>query len=151
MNVQVKPVTTETERLQAFAIRRAVFVLEQRVPEEIEMDEHDADAHHILAFADERPVGTARWRETSQGIKLERFAVLKPFRGQGVGKRLVEYLLHQLPSDQTIYLNAQEPVITFYEQFGFQCRGPRFFEAGIPHRKMVLNRPAEYGAGDRPS
>ncbi len=138
MDLQIKKVQTETELAQAHEIRIRVFVEEQKVDQRIELDEHDQEASHLLALVKGRPVGTARWRSTDEGIKLERFAVLKEFRGQGVGKALVNFILNELKNRGKIYLNAQESVIHFYERFGFQVRGARFYEAGIPHKKMVF-------------
>ena len=124
---------------QAFAIRRQVFCIEQNVSEEIEMDEFDEVATHILAYIDDNPVGTARWRFTEGGAKMERFAVLKEYRGKGVGEALVNHTLDKLKDNDFIYLNAQESVIKFYKKFGFVAVGNRFYEADIPHKKMILN------------
>ena len=115
-----------------------MFCIEQNVSEEIEMDEFDETAMHILATINDTPVGTARWRLTEDGAKMERFAVTKKYRGKGVGEVLVNYLLNELKEHDYIYLNAQESVIKFYERFGFVAEGNRFFEADIPHKKMVL-------------
>ncbi|MFQ6612353.1 MAG: GNAT family N-acetyltransferase [Fidelibacterota bacterium] len=138
MSVEIQIVKTATELKQAHQIRIQVFVEEQKVDPSIELDEYDAVATHVLALVNGNPVGTARWRQTDQGIKLERFAVLQEYRGLGVGKALVEFILNRVRNEGSIYLNAQEAVIQFYEQFGFQVRGKHFFEAGIPHKKMVF-------------
>ena len=71
---------------------------------------------------------------------MERFAVLKEARGKGVGEALVNYTLDQLKDNDFIYLNAQESVIKFYEKFGFVAVENRFYEANIPHKKMILKR-----------
>lgn len=123
---------------KAIAIRTKVFVDEQKVPIAIEMDEFDATSNHILASWNDQPAGTARWRETECGMKLERFAVLKPYRGMGVGSQLVTYILNRIDHAVPIYLNAQESVIDFYSTHGFKVTGDRFFEADIPHKKMIL-------------
>jgi len=125
---------------QAFAIRRQVFCIEQNVSEEIEMDEFDDVATHILAFFDDKIAGTARWRFTDKGAKMERFAVSHEYRGKGVGEALVNYVLKELKGQDHVYLNAQESVIKFYEKFGFVVEGHRFYEANIPHKKMVFKR-----------
>ena len=114
--------------------------MDQNVPEEIEMDEFDKVAKHVLAYWKKSPVGTARWRYTEQGVKLERFAVLKDYRKMGIGEALVKFILNQVESAETVYLNAQESVIQFYKKFSFECIGERFFEADIPHKQMVLRR-----------
>lgn len=136
MSIEIKQIANPTELEKAFAIRRQVFCVEQNVSEEIEMDEFDNVATHILAYIDDKPVGTARWRFTIEGAKMERFAVLKDARGKGVGEALVKYTLEKLKDNELIYLNAQESVIKFYEIFGFQVVGGRFYEANIPHKKM---------------
>ena len=138
MSIEIKQIINQTELEQAFAIRRQVFCVEQDVSEDIEMDKFDKVATHILAFIDDKAVGTARWRFTAEGAKMERFAVLKDARGKGVGKALVKYTLGKLKDSNFIYLNAQESVIIFYEKFGFKVVGNRFYEADIPHKKMIL-------------
>lgn len=129
---------SNTEDLQeAFNIRRIVFIIGQNVAEEIEMDEFDEEASHVLAHLDGKVVGTARWRNTDQGAKLERFAVLEEVRGSGVGSALVDYVLDQIEDETTCYLNSQSEAIPFYEKKGFVAEGPVFYEADIPHRKMI--------------
>ena len=78
------------------AIRRQVFILEQNISKQIETDDHLVNATYILAFSEEKTVGTARYRRTDSGIKLERFAVLKQFRNLGIGKALVLFILEKL-------------------------------------------------------
>ncbi|MBO0936755.1 GNAT family N-acetyltransferase [Fibrella sp. HMF5335] len=127
----------------AFAIRRAVFVDEQCVSPEDEYDEFEGSSTHFLARLNGQPVGTARWRRTSKGIKLERFAVLAQARHNGVGKALVQAVLTDVFNQQpepieSIYLHAQLTAMPLYTQFGFLPVGPQFDECGIQHTKMVL-------------
>ena len=127
----------------AFAIRRTVFVDEQRVDEREEYDEYESRSRHFLAWSDGVPCGTARWRKTSYGIKMERFAVLQAYRGQGVGKALVRAVLDNVFQQQpepieSIYLHAQLSAMPLYTRFGFVTVGSQFEEAGIQHYKMVL-------------
>lgn len=136
MSIVIKQIVNPTDLDKAYAIRRQVFCIEQNVSEDIEMDEFDDVATHILAYINDKPVGTARWRFTEAGVKMERFAVLKEHRGKGVGEALVKNTLDKLSDNDFIYLNAQESVIKFYEKFGFKVVGNRFYEADIPHRKM---------------
>lgn len=140
MSIYIKQILSNQELEQAFAIRQQVFCIEQNVSEEIEMDEFDDIATHILAYIDDKPVGTARWRFTTKGVKMERFAVLKDARGKGVGEELVKYTLDKLKDNEFIYLNAQESVIKFYEKFGFEVVGDRFYEADIPHKRMIWRK-----------
>ncbi len=127
----------------AFGIRRTVFVDEQRVDEREEYDEYETVSCHFLALSDGIACGTARWRRTSNGVKMERFAVLKDYRGQGVGKALVRAVLDNIFQQQpepieSIYLHAQLSAIPLYTSFGFVTVGSQFDEAGIQHLKMVL-------------
>jgi predicted GNAT family N-acyltransferase len=125
---------------QALAIRLRVFVEEQGVPESIELDRDDRRAMHFLAFVSARAVGTARLVRRAHGAKIGRMAVLKSHRRKGVGGELLKCAItaaRKLGAAK-IYLHAQVPVIGFYEKLHFRCIGPIFEEAGIPHRKMVL-------------
>ena len=141
--ISVLPIATPTDLETAFAIRRQVFVEEQRVDAREEYDEFEDSSTHFLALVDDTPCGTARWRRTSNGIKMERFAVLAACRRQGVGRALVQAVLddvfNQQPEPiQRIYLHAQLPAMPLYAGFGFVSVGPMFEEAGIQHYKMVL-------------
>jgi predicted GNAT family N-acyltransferase len=138
--IQVNWVSDPADLENVFAIRREVFVDEQNCPPELEWEFED-ESTHFLAMVDAEPAGAARWRKTDKGYKLERFAVLKTFRGYGVGQALVKAVLNNLPADATyIYLHAQIQVVSLYEKFGFKKIGPEFEEAGIRHYKMVANR-----------
>lgn len=133
----VKKVTEQADLDIVHAIRREVFVVEQNCPPELEY-EHEDISHHFLAIVDGEPAGACRWRRTENGYKLERFAVLKTFRGFGIGGELVKAVLTDLPADADyIYLNSQTHAIPFYEKLGFEASGPEFEEAGIKHYKMV--------------
>lgn len=137
--VQVNKVTEPADLEKVFAIRREVFVGEQNCPPELEWEFED-ESNHFLAIVDGKPAGASRWRKTDKGYKLERFAVLKDFRGHGVGQALVQAVLNDLPKDsEYVYLHAQVQAVTLYERFGFVKTGPEFEEAGIWHYKMIKN------------
>jgi predicted GNAT family N-acyltransferase len=141
--IDVLPISNPADLDLAFSIRRHVFVDEQRVSAEEEYDEYEGTSTHFLARMDGTPCGTARWRRTSKGVKLERFAVLSAFRGRGVGRALVQGVLNNVFSQQpepieSIYLHAQVSAMPLYASFGFVSVGPMFEEAGIQHYKMVL-------------
>jgi len=138
--LKIKEITARQELESAFAIRHTVFIIGQQVDPAIEMDEFDTTATHILATIGDTPVGTARWRSTPQGTKLERFAVLDEYRGRGVGRALVEAVLERIDLRQPAYLNGQLAVMPFYEKLGFVAEGDVFYEANIPHRRMVLTQ-----------
>ena len=136
--IQVKKVTDPEELKKVFAIRREVFVGEQNCPPELEW-EHEEESVHFLAKVNVEPAGAARWRKTANGYKLERFAVLKKFRGDGVGQALVKAVLADLPKDAGyVYLHSQIQAVSLYEKFLFEKFGEEFEEAGIRHYKMVL-------------
>jgi len=126
----------------AFAIRMHVFVREQGVPEELEMDRDDKRAIHFLAFNGSKPAGTARLVMRQGSAKIGRMAVLTQYRRKGIGTKLLRraIIAARRGGAQKIYLHAQVPVIGFYATMGFRCVGSVFKEAGIPHRMMAWTR-----------
>src|ERR1700709_1400511 len=117
-HIEVNRVTDPEVLQKVFAIRREVFVGEQNCPPELEW-EHEEESKHFLATVDGEPAGASRWRKTDNGYKLERFAVLKNFRGHGVGQALVQAVLDDLPKDAVyVYMHAQIKAVTLYERFG---------------------------------
>ena len=138
MGINVKYVNNDKEKDICLSIRRKVFVEEQNIPENIEMDDELVQSICVCAILDKQYVGTARWRNTDLGIKLERFAVLSEYRSYGVGTAMTKFILKQLDHSKLIYLNAQESAISFYEKLGFNSMGPKFDEVGIPHQKMIF-------------
>ena len=139
MVINIKTATTKKDKDKCFSIRRNVFVKEQNILEKIEFDDESIDATYFIAQYKNIYVGTARCRLTDFGIKLERFAVLKSYRNLGVGKQLALYILNSIKNEKLIYLHAQETVINFYSKLGFKRSGSQFFEAEIPHQKMIYN------------
>jgi predicted GNAT family N-acyltransferase len=139
---QIRRVVSEKELKRAFSIRLRVFVREQGVPEEIELDEDDQKAIHLLAVVNGNSVGTARMVIKMGRAKIGRMAVLKSYRGKGIGKALLGRAIELARGGgaKSIYLHAQVPVVGFYETTGFSPAGRVFMEAGIPHRKMILRR-----------
>ncbi|WP_258104135.1 GNAT family N-acetyltransferase [Marinoscillum sp. MHG1-6] len=144
MSILVKVIlaTTGEQKQLAFAVRQEVFVVEQHVSREDEFDQYEEQASHFLAYAANEPIGAARWRKTDKGIKLERFAVKKSFRGMGVGSEILQAVLDDIKasseSGQYLYLHAQLPAIPLYEKFGFEKTGPQFEECDILHYKMEM-------------
>ncbi len=120
-------------------LRRIIVIGEQGVPEELEWDGLDDAALHLLAEdAQGKAIATARMLTDGH---IGRVAVLKPWRGKGVGKALMQLLInlaHQQGYPQ-VFLDAQVDAIGFYRQLGFTARGEIFMDAGIPHRHMFLN------------
>ncbi len=127
----------DAERAAMTWIRRRVFVDEQQVPEEIELDGVDPDCTHLLATdAGGAPVGTARMQRDGH---VGRIAVLPSWRGRGIGARLVEALVSRARETglEQVDLNSQLQAVGFYEKLGFRARGGVFVEAGIDHQNMV--------------
>ena len=120
---------------RAAPIRFAVFVEEQGVPREIELDEMDRDSVHALALEDEEPVGTARLLPDGH---IGRMAVLKAWRGRGIGGRLLARLIDEARrrGHRQVVLSAQVHAVEFYRAHGFREEGEEYMEAGIPHRDM---------------
>lgn len=138
-SIEIVTANSTQLRQQLFEIRRKVFVEEQHVDPKEEYDVYETSSTQLVALYNTLPVGTCRYRNTEKGIKLERFAVLKDYRGLGVGDALLNACLEQVDKSQTIYLHSQIQVVDFYAKFGFKKRGPRFSEAGIEHYVMVYN------------
>lgn len=141
MSVRILQARSEAERALARALRYEVFVREQAVPPELEVDGLDDDCQHFLATrsGDEGgpAIAVARARTTSRGWKIERVAVARAERGRSVGAALVRHMLTQAPPGQAVYVHAQESALGFWQRMGFVAQGPGFVEAGIPHRVMV--------------
>jgi predicted GNAT family N-acyltransferase len=140
LTIQIESFNNEQAELlkEAFKIRNTVFVEEQGVDKFLEYDGLDNQAIHYLVLHNGKPVCTARWRETEKGIKLERFAVLKEYRGKSLGSVMLRYILEEvIPSKKKIYLHAQISAVNFYKAHGFETEGEKFTEAEIEHYTMV--------------
>jgi len=125
-------------RARAGQVRYRVFVEEQKVPAEIELDEFDPVSVHALAFdAGCRALGTGRLLPDGH---IGRMAVLREARGAGVGSALLRALMKaaRARGDREVLLSAQTHAIPFYERFGFAVEGDEYDDAGIPHRMMRL-------------
>ena len=103
MLINIKTAITKKDKNYCLFIRKEVFVREQGIPEKIEFDDKDVYPTYFIAKHKNQPVGTARYRSTKQGIKLERFAVLKDYRGLGVGKALLGYVINALGREKNLF------------------------------------------------
>lgn len=125
-------------------IRDRVFIEEQGIPLQLEFDGQDSVAQHCLAYQQAQAVGTLRVRRLSKTeiptLKLERLAVLPPFRGQGIGSELAKAVVTQAQQQnyRQIVLHAQAYIAPLYAKLGFQVEGEMFMEVEIPHVKMQL-------------
>ncbi len=119
-------------------VRREVFVREQNIPEALEWDEHDPICVHLLALdASGKAIGTARLLADGH---IGRVAVLKRWRGKGVGSELIKYLikLNKFNGHADAKLSAQVRAMAFYASLGFVAEGETYLDADIPHRMMRL-------------
>ncbi|HEX6268463.1 MAG TPA: GNAT family N-acetyltransferase, partial [Burkholderiales bacterium] len=125
----------EKARPYAAPIRFTVFVEEQGVPREIELDEMDERCVHAVAFHGNRPVGTARLLPDGH---IGRMAVLKEWRGRGIGGRMLAKLIERARArgDREVILSAQVHAVAFYRAHGFVEEGAEYLEAGIRHQSM---------------
>jgi predicted GNAT family N-acyltransferase len=141
-SVDVQKATSKDQLQHALEIRYNVFVIGQNVPKEEEFDAFEEESFHYLATIAGTPCGAARWRFTTNGVKLERFAVLEKYRGNGVGSALVRTVLDDInenpdTQDKLLYLHAQLGAVKLYSNFGFRKEGQMFQECEIDHYKMV--------------
>ncbi|GHB44250.1 GNAT family N-acetyltransferase [Mongoliitalea lutea] len=143
MPITVEKVLTQEQLDIIFGIREKVFVIEQEVGPAEEYDEFENSSTHFLAKLDDTPAGTARWRYTDKGVKLERFAVLKEKREKGVGQALVKAVVDDIAAQpnskgKKLYMHAQLDAMPLYAKFGFKQVGELFEECNILHYKMEL-------------
>ena len=141
MTYRVTLVTTDELKKKAFEIREEVFVVEQQVSREEEFDEFEDESYHFVALDEnDDPIGSARWRYTEKGIKLERFTTKKEWRGKGLGTSIVQSVIDHISQNADkgtfLYLHAQLTAVPLYLKFGFQTKGDQFDECGIMHYLM---------------
>lgn len=137
--VKVIAIESPADMQRAYAIRRRVFIEEQRVPEEVELDADDAHAFHALAILDGVAIGCGRMLEHGGSeVKIGRMAVLPEFRKTGVGAHILRFLIERARTRgfRKAILHAQLTAEGFYLKEGFSPVGDVFDEAGIAHRKM---------------
>jgi predicted GNAT family N-acyltransferase len=139
--ILVKAVSWEEASAVLLVVRRAVFVVEQGVAEEREVDEHDPESVHFLATDPSgEPLGTARLLPSG---RVGRVAVRRDLRRQGIGRALMEAVCAAAAArgEESLRLHAQVESIPFYESLGYVASGAVFEEEGIPHREMELRLP----------
>jgi predicted GNAT family N-acyltransferase len=137
--ITFKLVNNEYELKEALDVRRLVFVEEQGIDANIEYDGFDSDALHIIVKSGEQIIGTARVRFLMTGeAKIERMALLKPFRRRGIGSEMMSFLSSELSLRHIshVILHAQYTTLAFYESCGYSATGLPFWEAGIKHVAM---------------
>ncbi len=140
MNIQYQFCTWQEHKSLLLSVRQAVFVIEQNIPEELEIDEHDPKCLHIIALDNNKPVGTARLLDDGH---IGRMCVLKSHRLKGIALELINRLIQAAKERHInpILLNAQQSAIPFYEKAGFSVCSDTFLDAGIEHKTMQLKYP----------
>ena len=140
-DLTIKLVDTETEMEGALGVRFRVFVSEQQVPMEEELDEIDASATHAIAIHNGQVIATGRvfYRDEDSAARIGRMAVDSDWRRHGIGGRLLKFLEQEATKQgvTTYVLNAQVYVKDFYAANGYEERGEEFLEADIVHILML--------------
>lgn len=124
----------------ALAIRKAVFIDEQKVPEELEIDDLEHLCWHLVVYnMEHRPVATVRLLPQGEMVKIQRVAVVKEARGKKVGTEIMQIAMQKalLLGAKLIKLGAQKHAIPFYQKLGYEIVGREYMDAGIPHYDMI--------------
>ena len=135
--VEQRYTTWQDDSEDIYFVRKAVFVEEQGISEDLDFDGLDPDCRHVLACVSKsQPIGTARMQKDGH---IGRIAVLKEWRRRGVGTRLLASLVKKAYKQglSKVYLHSQAQAVSFYEKRGFKKEGNIFIEADIPHQKMA--------------
>ena len=140
-NLKIEIVKWIDDHTQLKNIREKVFIQEQKVTPQLEWDGMDEKAIHFLVFNDKAAIGCARAIVIKDHMQLGRMAVLKEYRGQGIGSALIEKAMTTAKLNQlsAIYISAQCHAIDFYKKFGFEVTSDIYLDAEIPHRDMTLD------------
>lgn len=138
--MKVVIVKTDKELEDAFYVRQTVFVKEQNVPMEEELDAYEEDSVHFVLYDDDKkPIGAGRYRTFDEYGKVERICILSTNRKGGAGKavmnKIEEYALKN--GAPALKLNAQTQAIPFYSKLGYEVISEEFLDAGIPHKTMI--------------
>ncbi|MFD1735364.1 GNAT family N-acetyltransferase [Bacillus salitolerans] len=138
--MKIVVVNNDEQFKDALTVRREVFIEEQQVPEEEEIDQFEDICTHVVVYDGDKPVAAGRLREYDHNVgKMERICVLSSYRGQNLGV-LVMNKLEELSKERgysTLKLNAQTHAEGFYSKIGYETISDIFMDAGIPHVTMV--------------
>ncbi|TMN23144.1 GNAT family N-acetyltransferase [Lentibacillus cibarius] len=137
--MKIRQATTSKEKDDAYSVRTIVFVKEQHVPPEIEIDEYDETAIHLIGYENDEPIAASRVRFTDNCGKLERICVLHNQRGKSRGSQMIKAMESLIKENgyKKAKLNAQTHAIEFYRRLGYEVVSDEFMDAGIPHVTMV--------------
>ena len=138
MKYTIKVTQWEDDKTHLSEIRRKVFIEEQKVPEDLEWDDDDKSCVHILVTDNNTPIATGRIKMDGH---IGRMAVLKSYRGKGVGSTVLKALIDfsKTLKMKSVYLHAQITAVPFYDKHGFKISSEEFMDAGIPHKSMTLD------------
>ncbi|MFS0560213.1 GNAT family N-acetyltransferase [Terribacillus sp. 179-K 1B1 HS] len=127
------------QQQDAFQVRTLVFVDEQKVPADLEIDELENESIHFVGYEGDIPGAAARMRLVDGYAKMERICILKEFRGKHYGNKLMWGMEEEAKKRgiQKAKLNAQTHAIPFYERLGYTVVSDAFMDAGIPHKTMI--------------
>lgn len=136
--MEVRIANDDQALADAFFIRKTVFVSEQHVPIEEEIDQYEEAAVHFVLYNDDVPIGAGRFRILDGAGKIERICVLKKNRKSGAGKMVMERIEDYAKQQgiKVLKLNAQIQAIPFYSGLGYKVASEEFLDAGIPHKTM---------------
>jgi len=136
--INITEAITQKEKLECFNIRFEVFVNEQGVPKEIELDEFDRNSFHALARINNKPLTGRLIYLNAENAKFGRMAVYLDYRKIGIGGLILDLLEKKAKNKRVkhLTLNTQEYISKFYSNHGYSQKGTVFLEAGIPHIKM---------------
>ena len=137
--MNIKTVKSKEELAQAYHVRMVVFVEEQKVPAEEELDEHDKTSTHFIGYEGNEVIATSRLRFADDYGKLERICILKDHRGKSHGSHMIEAMEAAIIEKgyTKAKLNAQTHAIAFYKRLGYEVVSGEFMDAGIPHVTMI--------------
>ena len=137
--MNLKTVETKEELQDAYHVRMEVFVDEQNVPPEEEIDEFEKIATHFVMYDQDKPIAASRLRFVDEYGKLERICVVKNYRGKSCGKQLIDAMEKAIAQKgyQKAKLNAQPHAEDFYKKLEYKTVSGEFLDAGIPHITMV--------------
>ena len=133
--------------IKVFVVRGIVFMEEQAVPFNEEIDDYEFSSVHVLGEVDGEPMAAGRIRFLETTAKLERLAVRSKYRKKGYGHQLIDYMMDVARKNgfHEFLIHAQTHLTDFYAEHGFMVQGHRFEEAGIPHFRMVRSEMAVGG------
>lgn len=136
--MNVKIVSNEQELNDAYSVRKRVFIDEQNVPAEEEIDDKEASSTHFVLYENNEPIGAGRFRIFDEYGKVERICVLKEYRKSGAGKAIMTGIENYASENgiAALKLNAQTQAIPFYSGLGYETISEEFLDAGIPHKTM---------------